>query len=67
MSTRKSVALIAVTFAVAACSNGGSDNSVTAAEQMEANLDAENFDATITSDEAVLNESEAQQLNVATQ
>jgi hypothetical protein len=55
-----------VTFAslVAAC--GGSSDDGAAPPGSEVNLDAENFDNTITSDEAVLNEAESNQLNVAT-
>jgi len=55
-----------VTFAslVAAC--GGSGDEGAAPPGAEVNLDAENFDNTITSDEAVLNEAESNQLNVAT-
>jgi hypothetical protein len=66
MRTRTSIALAAITFALAACSGSGNDRSAST-EQVEANLDAENFDTTITSDEAVLNQTEANQLNVATE
>ena len=59
------LALAAIPLALAACSKSGDDRTATS-EQVEANLDAENFDTTITSDEATLNEAEAQQLNVAT-
>ena len=67
MRTRTSVALAAITLALAACSGSGGNDNAASPEQVEANLDAENFDTTITSEEATLNEAEAQQLNVATQ
>ena len=67
MRTRISVAIAAITLALAACSGSGGNENRASSEQVEANLDAENFDTTITSDEATLNEAEAQQLNVVTQ
>ena len=60
------LALIALPLALAACGKSGDDRSASS-EQVEANLDAENFDTTISPDEATLNEAEAQQLNVVTQ
>ena len=56
--------VVAFASLVAAC--GGSRDEGTAPPGVEANLDAENFDDTITSDQAVLNEAESNQLNVAT-
>jgi hypothetical protein len=56
--------VVALASLVAGC--GGSRDDAAAPPGVEANLDAENFDNTITSDEAVLNEAESIQLNVAT-
>jgi hypothetical protein len=62
-----SLAVFALT--VAAC--GGSESESSSADAWagaEANLDAESFDSTITSDDASsLNEAESRQLNVATE
>ena len=66
MHIRTFLALVAVPIALVACGKSGNDRS-TSPEQVEANLEAENFGTTITSEEATLNEAEAQQLNVATQ
>jgi hypothetical protein len=64
MRIRTFLALAAVPLALAACSKSGDDRTASS-EGVEANLEAENFDTTITSDEATLNEAEAQQFNVA--
>lgn len=61
----KLMTLAASACLVAACSGSGDEGA--APPGAEANLDAENFDNTITSDEAVLNEAESRQLNVATE
>ena len=61
----KMTALAALALSTPACS--GSDNENAAPAGAEANLDAENFDSTITSDEASLNEVESRQLNVPTE
>ena len=63
----KMTALAAFALAAAACSGSGSGNTAADASA-EANLEAENFDTTITSDEASsLNEAESRQLNVTTE
>ena len=65
----KMTALAVFALTAAACGGSGSENSsADASAGPEANLDAENFDSTITSDEASsLNEAESRQLNVATE
>ena len=64
----KMTALAVFALTAAACGGSGSENSsADASAGAEANLDAENFDSTITSDEASLNEAESRQLNVATE
>jgi ABC-type glycerol-3-phosphate transport system substrate-binding protein len=62
----KTTALGALALGAAACS--GSGNEDTASAEAAANLEAENLDSTITSDEASsLNEAESRELNVATE
>ena len=65
----KMTALAAFALTATACSGSGNENSASAdaSAGAEANLDAENFDNIITSDEASLNETESRQLNVATE
>ena len=65
----KMTALAAFALTATACSGSGNENSASAdaSAGAEANLDAENFDNAITSDEASLNEAESRQLNVATE
>ena len=64
----KMTALAALAFAAAACSGSGNENAASADPSAEVNLEAENFDSTITSDEASsLNEAESRQVNVATE
>jgi hypothetical protein len=61
-------ALAAMALATAACSGSGADrDSASVGAGAEANLDAENFDVTVNSDDVTLNEAEARQLNVATE
>ena len=68
MQFLKMTALAAFALTAVACSKSGNENAASADASTEANLDAENFDSTITSDEASsLNEAEARQLNVATE
>ena len=66
----KMTALAGFALTAAACSGSGNENAVSADPSAEAsaNLDAENFDSTITSDEASsLNEAESRRLNAATE
>ena len=64
----KLTALAVFALTTAACGGSGAENSsADASAGAQANLDAENFDNTITSDEASLNEAESRQLNVATE
>ena len=58
--------LAAMALATSACSGSGGDNA-SAEGGVEANLDAETFDATVNSDDVTLNEAEVRQLNVATE
>ena len=68
MRSLKTTIVAAFALTAAACSGSGNENSsADASATAEANLDAENFDSTITSDEASLNEVESRQLNVATE
>ena len=69
MRSLKMTILAAFALTAAACSGSGNDNSsADASATAEANLDAENFDTTVTSDEASsLDEAESRQLNVATE
>jgi hypothetical protein len=57
-------ALAAISLAASGCSGSGTED---AAAGADANLDAENFDSTLASDDAVLNEAESRQLNIATE
>ena len=59
--------LAAMVLATSACSGSGSDGNASVEAGAEANLDAENFDVTVNSDDVTLNEAEARQLNVATE
>ena len=64
----KMTALATLALTAVACSGSANENSsADASTEAEANLHAENFDSTITSDEASLNEAESRQLNVATE
>ena len=64
----KMTALAVFALTTAACGGSGNENpSADASTEAEANLGAENFDSTITSDEASLNEAESRELNVATE
>jgi len=69
MISRTPIALAAaMSFALAGCgSRDGNSTGTDSSATVEANLDAENFDNVITSDEAVLNEAETRQLNVGTE
>ena len=60
-------ALVAMILATAACSGSGAEGNASVKAGAEANLDAENFDVTVNSDDVTLNEAEARQLNVATE
>ena len=61
-------ALAAMALATAACSGSGGDRDNASVEAgSEANLDAENFDVTVNSDDVTLNHAEARQLDVATE
>ena len=57
-------ALAAISLATAGCSGSDTED---AAAGTDANLDAENFDSTLASDDAVLNDAEFRQLNIATE
>ena len=66
ISTMTAIAVMAL--ATAACGGSGADRDDASAEAgAEANLDAENFDVTVNSDDVTLNEAEVRQLNVATE
>jgi hypothetical protein len=64
MRNSTTAAVAAIFLAAAGCSGSGTEDAVAGTE---ANLDAENFDSTLESDDAVLNEAESRQLNIATE
>ena len=60
-------ALAAMALGTSACSGSGGGDNASAEGGVEANLDAETFNATVNSDDVTLNEAEVRQLNVATE
>lgn len=59
------LAFTLLVLGVAACGKAGSDKAASNSATVEANLDAENFNSTLSTDDASMNESDMEQLNGA--